>query len=470
MNKDQFGYYLVGQHKTYSKIEALELGHNLNIQPNWIFNDDIFSRYPWHIDTQIDLKQLYKKRAEQIRNKYDYIVIWYSGGVDSFTVLNTFKENNILVDEIAQFHTFEGEKTWNSFLNKEIKTVALPETQRFLESMPHTKHRVVDLTPIVKSVFGYDQNQFDFIYKANHAFGPHHLARSYLREKISDWSKIIASGKKLCFVYGSDKPPVRYNINNNTYFLRFYDIVDSCVGPRTQMLNRPEEHDELFYWSPDAMDIIARQAHIIVNYMRNPPKQDLDSDYLTSSMYTQLLGSDGKYHRYSEKNKIATNINNKIYYLTVKGLNRLIYPDWKEDTFTLGKNIGYIFGPRDRWWWKAHGEKDQRMFSSAIEDYYKKFTKWGFTRFKYLKIISEHDIDSDLKIEDLNLNTMLSVLNDFSTNLKVNTVSNKVSNRKEYNKLKKYLIDKLKSNLDIANDFRNINVDTFFSKEYYIEK
>lgn len=453
MNKDQFGYYLVGQHKTYSKIEALELAHNFDVEPKWIFNDNIFATHPWHIDTQIDLKQLYKKRAEQIRDKYDYIVIWYSGGVDSFTVLNTFKENNIHVDEIAQFHSYEGEKTWDSFLNKEIKIVALPETKRFLESMPHTKHRVVDLSPIVKSLFGHDQNRFDFIYKLNHAFGPHHLARSYLREKISDWSKIIASGKKLCFVYGSEKPPVRYDAVNDKYFLQFFDIVDSCVGPRTQILNRPDEYDELFYWSPDAMDIIARQAHIIVNYMRDVPKQDLDSDYLTSDTYVQLLGPDGRYQPYSQKERIATKVDNKMYYLREKGLNRLIYPDWNEDTFTLGKNIGYIFGPRDRWWWRAHGEKDQTMFSSAIESYYKKFTKWGFNNFKYRRRI----LDSAEKISIENILEKIPELESISTG-------------SQNPNLKRYMVNKFRKSLDFAGDFRNINVDTLRSKKYYIEQ
>jgi hypothetical protein len=129
MNKDQFGYYLVGNYKTYSKIDALEHAHLFNTPVKWIFNDDVFSTHPWHIDTQEDIKKLYKKRAEQIREKYDYIVVWYSGGVDSFTVLNSFRENGIHVDEIAQWHCHEGEKTWDSFLNKEVKEVAIPHAQ-----------------------------------------------------------------------------------------------------------------------------------------------------------------------------------------------------------------------------------------------------------------------------------------------------------------------------------------------------
>ena len=454
-NKDQFGYYLVGDYKTYSKMAALERANLVNIPVEWIFNDAVFSTHPWKIDTGVDIKILYKKRAEQIRNKYDYIVIWYSGGVDSFTMLNTFKENNIHVDEIAQFHSYEGEKTWNSFLNKEIEAVAIPQTQEFLKAMPHTKHRVVDLTPIIESIYQEDNNLIDFIYYGNHAFGPHHLARSYLREKIPDYKKIIASGKKLCFVYGSEKPPVVYDIPNDQYYLEFRDIVDSCVGPRTQILGRQEEYDELFYWSPDAMDLMARQGHIIANYMRNPPKEDLDSKYLTRDRFIYLLDLYGSPKVVSKNmdRRTATKIGNDLFYLTVQGLNRLVYPDWREDTFTLGKNIGYIFGPRDRWWWEGHRAKDRIMFRTAFESYYDKFTKYGFSGYKLSKKVLTNPTQVRLdKILD-----RIGV-----------TFSPEHVDKKNTANLKKYIVGKYGSTLSYVDDFKNLHLDSCSSQKYYL--
>jgi len=455
MNKDQFGYYLVGNYKTYSKIDALEHAHLFNTPVKWIFNDDVFSTHPWHIDTQEDIKKLYKKRAEQIREKYDYIVVWYSGGADSFTVVNSFRENNIHVDEIAQYHEYEGEKDWHGYLNTEVKHVAIPQTQEFLKSMPHTKHRLVDLTPIIKSMYKQEDNQLDFIYLANKSFGPGQLARTYLREKISDWAKIIASGKKLCFVWGCDLPPVNYDMRNDTYYLQFKDIIDGAgVGPRTQILNRPQEHDELFYWSPDAMELMSRQAHIIVNYMRNPPPHEIDSIYLTRNPWESRFGPDGKYLQYRTQNRTSIKIDNKIHYLTVAGLNRLVYPDWKPDTFSLGKNIGYIFGPRDRWWWQAHRNKDQVMFKSAFESYFKKFTHWGFSNFKGKQELLKPSASAD---------------NNFITQ---KILYDLAGNKKESKVLpvhKKYLLDRYKSKIGYVNDFRNINLDTCYSKKYYLE-
>jgi hypothetical protein len=402
MNKDHFGYYLVGTHKTYSKIEALELAHSLNVEFTWVFNDDTFSKHPWHIDTKQDIKQLYKKRAEQIRHKYDYIVLWYSGGADSFTMTNTFKENNIHVDEIAQFHAYEGEKSWDSFLNKEVAEVAIPQTKEFLKAMPHTKHRLVDLSPIQKTVFDHDNNKLDFIYKSNNSFGPHQLARTYLREKIDDWKQIIASGKKLCFVWAHDKPAVRYNVNLDKYYLEFHDSIDGGgVGPRIQIENKQEYNDEFFYWSPDAADIITRQAHIVVNYLRNPPKEDLDSAYLTTDPYSYTLSHTGDFVP-TELRRASTLINSVVYYLTSEGLHRLIYPNYRLDTFTPGKPYGWIFGPRDWWWFKCYKEKDQSMFIGAMESLYKKFTKVGFARYR----TSKQDVDLDFRL--LNLDTLRS--------------------------------------------------------------
>jgi len=125
------------------------------------------------------------------------------------------------------------------------------------------------------------------------------------------------------------------------------------------------------------MDLMARQGHIIANYMRNPPKEDLDSKYLTRDPYSYKLSYNGEYVPVRAR-RASTKIKNISYYLTSEGLNRLIYPDWQEDTFTLGKQLSNIFNVRDRWWFNEHNDKDQTMFIDAIQSYYKKFTTWGF--------------------------------------------------------------------------------------------
>jgi hypothetical protein len=175
---------------------------------------------------------------------------------------------------------------------------------------------------------------------------------------------------------------------------------------------------------------------------------------LTRNPWESRFGPDGKYLQYRTQNRTSIKIDNKIHYLTVAGLNRLVYPDWKPDTFSLGKNIGYIFGPRDRWWWQAHRNKDQVMFKSAFESYFKKFTHWGFSNFK-----SKQELLKPSASADNNFITQ-KILYDLA------------GNKKESKVLpvhKKYLLDRYKSKIGYVNDFRNINLDTCYSKKYYLE-
>ena len=60
-----------------------------------------FDAIDWTKEPIKSLKQLFKERAEQIRDLYDYLIIYFSGGSDSITVLNSFLDNNIPVDEVV---------------------------------------------------------------------------------------------------------------------------------------------------------------------------------------------------------------------------------------------------------------------------------------------------------------------------------------------------------------------------------
>jgi hypothetical protein len=218
-----------------------------------------------------------------------------------------------------------------------------------------------------------------WVYAAKDFLQPAHVTK-FTTYHTMDQRTLVDQGKKICILYGIDKPKICHK--DNKWYLYFIDFqanyANSDVGDYNNITN------EYFFWTPDFPEILLKQAHIIVNYMRNPPSQDLDSNYLTKDPWMYWLGPDNKHLSYRITTRTATKINGKLYYLTTAGLNRLIYPDWREDTFSLGKNIGYIFGPRDRWWWQAHRDKNRIMFRTAFESYFNKFTNWGFNNFKLL--------------------------------------------------------------------------------------
>ena len=69
-------YWQVGDKKYYNLIKATESGAPIKFQ----VDSDILLNYKWHIEPEENWKDLLKTRAEQIRDKYKRISIWYSGG------------------------------------------------------------------------------------------------------------------------------------------------------------------------------------------------------------------------------------------------------------------------------------------------------------------------------------------------------------------------------------------------------
>ena len=111
-NPDPFlynGYYLydgnihTDRHTIADEIVSDKIKYNEYMKEDKVsfyFHDDYFSQFDWTKEPQQSLKELYKQRAIQLRDKYDYLILSYSGGSDSHQALETFLNNNIFIDEI----------------------------------------------------------------------------------------------------------------------------------------------------------------------------------------------------------------------------------------------------------------------------------------------------------------------------------------------------------------------------------
>jgi hypothetical protein len=349
-SKDKFGFYQVGDFRTYSKVEAIELANKTGGNIHWNFNDLDFSTYDWTVEPVEDLKTLYQRRAKQIRERYDYVVIWWSGGADSYTVLRSFVDAGLHVDELATFHNYGGDGSWDTYLNKEVKDVAMPVAQKILEGSPTTKFRLVDHLDYQHNLYSVDDNRFDFLYKANAVFSPNQLARRYIREREKDYLDLFEQGKSVCFVWGMDKP--RVGRVDGRFAIRMVDIVDNSVNPETQRLNREWERDEFFYWSPDSKDLLCKQGHMVMRYLKNIPEHDFNTRWLTQK--SNALGD--------------INVNGRRWFLTNDGLHRLVYPDWNPDTYSSGKHdFLLMLSPRDEWMLRDRGNEQTQIYLAGLE-------------------------------------------------------------------------------------------------------
>ena len=325
---DKLGCYRVGDLKFYSKLQAIEMHTKTGIHPHWDFNESVFDCYDWTVEPTESLTELYRARAQQLRDQYDYIVLMYSGGADSHNVLKSFLNNDIKLDEVASLMNYQATGDKNSWMNTEIFNVAIPTVEYFKENYPWLKYRVIDTTQMIVDYFSSTQTRFDWIYDINMCISPNSAAKQSLGLKVKEWADIINSGKKFCILSGLDKP--RVSQINGRFCLRFLDMVDLIPTVKGIAGELPYT-DELFYWTPDMPKIVIKQAHLVKNYLK--------ADSIESLPFVTEQKSDLAWKE----------VNGKKYWLSNHGVHSLIYPDWDINTFSTGKTPSAIFSRRDSW-------------------------------------------------------------------------------------------------------------------------
>jgi hypothetical protein len=347
LNK-KFGFYQVGSLSTASKIEAIELHHKTGIHPTWNFNDEVFGTVDWTQEPSESLWELYRQRAQQLREKYDYLVLFFSGGADSTNILDSFVKNGIHLDEIVCYHMLKGSQSKLAPGEAEIFNVALPVARAVCQQNPNIKLREVDITETVVDFYRNKRNKFDMIYQKNDLWTPNHLGLANIKEQIVDWKHLIDSDKKVGMVHGIDKPRVFFE--NDRYYLKFLDVlVANSID--TMVINNKNnwEHHELFYWTPDMPKIVIKQAHVIRKFLQTANQN-------TAGLVTYRTLYQGK------------TINDQQYWLTADALHQLIYPTWDINTFSLGKHALPIASPRDNWFFtKSEFSKEFEIYKLSVD-------------------------------------------------------------------------------------------------------
>lgn len=362
-NKNQLGYYSVGAYCTYSKIDAIEVGNKTGHKVEWHFNNEVFDNFSWHQEPESSLWDLYTLRAQQLREKYDYLVLMYSGGADSHNILNVFVRNGIHLDEIAQYVNYDATRDKQNFWNAEVFNVAAPVTAEVIDQYKlKTHHRIVDLSQQITTIDKYQSDLNSWIYGKNSNPSINARVLTTMRHRVPEYQTLMDTGKKVGFVWGGDKPPLATVFSPTTPdvlypALMFKDTVDSCFNLMDQVEDNDWVNDELFYWHPDCASMIAKQAHIVSKFMS---KVTHDNAFLSTA----------------KKNSVAKIFNQQFYFLTDHGLNQLIYPYWDPGTFSVGKPTSQIIGQRDKWLFEDNNHIKNMMLNTIRETQHRIRDKW----------------------------------------------------------------------------------------------
>jgi len=276
VHADRFGFYQINDVKTYSKYEFMFIQHQQSGKWKWNYNDEFFSSYNWTREPEPHINELYRRRALQLRNDYDYLVVYYSGGYDSSNLLYAFLDNNIHIDELCVFYS-SLDKESNQY--EELSSITLDKLSVIKQQYPNLKIRMLDYGPDffgwdkILSSAGYGQDLIDMF---GNFFTVNRFVVDNFHQSVEEWRKIIDSGKKLAWVFGSDKPMIRYL--DHAWIFNFHDgIVSSCITPYRQYIDQGNiGTHEFFYWAPthECAQIIIKQCHLLKAALSQSAQQD----------------------------------------------------------------------------------------------------------------------------------------------------------------------------------------------------
>jgi hypothetical protein len=257
------GYYKVGNknfvHKTLALTEASKSG----IYPKWIFSEDVFSKCDWKTPIETSILDLYKMRAQQLRDKYDHVMLAYSGGADSDSVLHSFIDNNIKLDELVIHWPESISKGWKVSRDKsaanilsEWELTAKPKIEWLKKHHPDIKITFLDMTKMT------DEHSEDMFTIANDAIDYIPIKRQRQMHAVS--SKLINQGVNVCIIYGIDKPT--FNIIDDEFCIIFIDRMTQVVS---DIADGKERNIEYFYWAEDLPELLIKQSQIFYNYFKH---------------------------------------------------------------------------------------------------------------------------------------------------------------------------------------------------------
>jgi hypothetical protein len=287
--KNEIGFYEVNGKLYTNKILAVLDAQKTSSEINWNYHKEIYDKVDWMTEPTLSLDQLYKLRAQQIREKYDYVVVMLSGGADSTTVLRSFLNNNIHVDEIVAGAPMSGLKGWKwdefdtsvSNAVSETKFALFPLLEEVAENHPKVKISILDY---FETIINFKTDEW--IFKCQDWVNPVIQSKGDLNN-LKHLVSLAEQGKRIGILWGLDKPIVKQKENGEM----FTAISDLPVNAAHQPFDReyPNVDRVLFFWGADFPEILVKQSHVVARFMHLPQNEWMIDSVLTMRKHKNEL-------------------------------------------------------------------------------------------------------------------------------------------------------------------------------------
>ena len=179
-NWDRLGYWLVRDkyvhcNQNQAWIDVTQRGHGPFIK--YVFGGENYANYTWDKTPVEDLQTLYKQRAEQLRDTYDYLVLAWSGGSDSNQMLWSFFNNGIYPDMVVTWS-----QLWSGRIGGFVDTMCNANKEAVM--MQNIIHDLVSGTKVPYRQVDYTINYDKIYYDADWPFRVHQMRAPHANAKV----------------------------------------------------------------------------------------------------------------------------------------------------------------------------------------------------------------------------------------------------------------------------------------------
>jgi predicted phosphohydrolase len=354
---DDLGYYIVENEKFYNKVEAFFKAKQIGLkrsQIKWDFNDSVFQALDWTVEPTTSLEDFYYLRAKQIREQYDYVLMFVSGGADSTNMLFSFLSNGFHVDEIVASAPLSGLRDWDhkKFKDDDVKNTIeetfvtqLPFLEKVRIKFPKTK---ITLHDYFEDMLNYKPDEW--LIKGSDWMHPT-MAGRYNLDRYLHLKRIAESGKKIAIVQGIDKPQLA----------RFKDtfalvIGDYAYNNKYDSILHPNTFPVFFYHTPDLPQLMIKQAHVTARFLMRPENHEIYKVMPYNWEYA-------KFRDEPSKNLRCNGVNGGVY---ERGIVPAIYPSIKKWSYQAQKPDKMFLGNHDYWFYEHH--QSTHIYQMMVSD------------------------------------------------------------------------------------------------------
>lgn len=354
--------WIVGTEFFNNKHKAIDRAHhNPNLSYGTYWFDNEWDQYDWSVEPKESLAKLEREHCRYLRDKYPILVLAYSGGVDSHTMLHRFIEQGIHIDYIITTLQPGGSNEW---YNEEF-VLARNYAKSLSNLLPHTKFLTNNESLNFDQYFGNSilNSKLKKIEEFNYTLRFHDVG--YSNRLALHHPKIyeLIQNNNGAIIVGSNKPSIIKN--DHGYWCQFNDKAEENITDTLE-----------FFWSGPMAKLQIKQCHLAVKWLKAHNKSTSEEIYKQSDkiLFMDFNKSFGRIDPIHEIFKIKNchSFNTTGYMTQVYGQNNLFWAKILMDQ-TTQNNIANIHNEII-----SRSEQDTRFYNNMSGDLYGWLTKPRF--------------------------------------------------------------------------------------------